>query len=60
MLSNQSREGEISRNLIEVNLMHFMAALPGQLFYSTQITFRNWIDDSSTSLLHSEIEIWKD
>jgi type I restriction-modification system DNA methylase subunit len=57
MSSNQSGEGEIRRSLIEADLMDCMVALPGQLFYSTQISVRNWIDDSSTSPIHSEI--WK-
>jgi type I restriction-modification system DNA methylase subunit len=37
MSSNQSGEGEIRKNLIEANLVDCMVALPGQLFYSTQI-----------------------
>lgn len=50
-------EGETRRNLTEADLMNCMVALPGQLFYSTQISVRNWIDDSFTCLIHSEI--WK-
>ena len=57
MSSNQSDEGEIRRNLIEADPMDCMVALPEQLFYSTQIPVRNWIDDGSTSPIHSEI--WK-
>ena len=37
MSSNQSGEGEIRKNLIEADLVDCMVALPGQLFYSTQI-----------------------
>ena len=37
MSSNQSNEGEIRKNLIESDLVDCMIALPGQLFYSTQI-----------------------
>ncbi len=37
MSSNQSGEGEIRRKLIEADLVDCMVALPGQLFYSTQI-----------------------
>jgi type I restriction enzyme M protein len=37
MSSNQSGEGEIRKNLIESDLVECMVALPGQLFYSTQI-----------------------
>src|SRR5207247_11284460 len=37
MSSNQSGEGEIRRKIIEADLVDCMVALPGQLFYSTQI-----------------------
>ena len=42
MSSNQSGEGEIRRNLIETDLVDCMVALPGQLFYSTQIPACLW------------------
>ncbi len=42
MSSGQSGEGEIRRNLIEANLVDCMVALPGQLFYSTQIPACLW------------------
>ncbi len=42
MSSNQSGEGEIRRNLIEAGLVDCMVALPGQLFYSTQIPACLW------------------
>jgi len=42
MSSNQSGEGEIRRNLIESDLVDCMVALPGQLFYSTQIPACLW------------------
>ena len=42
MSSNQSNEGEIRRNLIENDLVDCMIALPGQLFYSTQIPACLW------------------
>ena len=42
MSSNQSNEGEIRRNLIEADLVDCMVALPGQLFYSTQIPACLW------------------
>ena len=42
MSSNQSGEGEIRRNLIEADLVDCMVALPGQLFYSTQIPVCLW------------------
>ena len=40
--SNQSGEGEIRKNLIEADLVDCMVALPGQLFYSTQIPACLW------------------
>ena len=42
MSSNQSGEGEIRKNLIEADLVDCMVALPGQLFYSTQIPACLW------------------
>ena len=42
MSSNQSGEGAIRRNLIEANLVDCMVALPGQLFYATQIPVCLW------------------
>ncbi len=42
MSSNQSGEGDIRRKLIEANLVDCMVALPGQLFYSTQIPACLW------------------
>ena len=42
MSSNQSGEGNIRRSLIEGNLVDCMVALPGQLFYSTQIPACLW------------------
>ena len=42
MSSSQSGEGEIRTNLIEADLVDCMVALPGQLFYSTQIPVCLW------------------
>ncbi len=42
MSSNQAGEGEIRKNLIEADLVDCMVALPGQLFYSTQIPVCLW------------------
>jgi type I restriction enzyme M protein len=42
MSSNQSGEGEIRRSIIEADLVDCMVALPGQLFYSTQIPVCLW------------------
>ena len=52
MSSNQSGEGEIRKNIIEADLVDCMIALPGQLFYSTQIPACLWFlarDKSGTS-----------
>ncbi len=40
--SNQSGEGTIRRALIEADRVDCMVALPGQLFYSTQIPICLW------------------
>ncbi|MBN8509079.1 MAG: SAM-dependent DNA methyltransferase [Burkholderiales bacterium] len=42
MSSNQSGEGEIRKSLIEADFVDCMVALPGQLFYSTQIPACLW------------------
>ena len=42
MSSSQSGEGEIRKNLVEAGLVDCMIALPGQLFYSTQIPACLW------------------
>jgi type I restriction enzyme M protein len=43
MSSNQSGEGEIRRAIVEADLVDCMVALPGQLFYSTQIPVCLWV-----------------
>ncbi|WP_058868181.1 class I SAM-dependent DNA methyltransferase [Chloracidobacterium thermophilum] len=42
MSSNQSGEGEIRKNIIEADLVDCIVAMPGQLFYSTQIPVCLW------------------
>ena len=42
MSSNQSGEGDIRKAIIEADLVDCMVALPGQLFYSTQIPACLW------------------
>ena len=42
MSSNQSGEGEIRKAIIEDDLVDCIVALPGQLFYSTQIPVCLW------------------
>lgn len=42
MSSQQSGEGEIRKNLVEADVVDCMVAMPGQLFYSTQIPVCLW------------------
>lgn len=42
MSSNQSGEGEIRQKIVEADLVDCMVALPGQLFYNTQIPACLW------------------
>ncbi len=49
MSSNQSGEGEIRKALIEADLVDCMVAMPGQLFYSTQIPVCLWFLTKSKS-----------
>ena len=42
MSTQQSGEGEIRRRIVEADLVDCMVALPGQLFYSTQIPVCLW------------------
>ena len=42
MSSNQSGEGEIRKAMLEADAVDCMVALPGQLFYSTQIPACLW------------------
>src|SRR5256886_4883105 len=42
MSSNQSGEGEIRKAIVEADLVDCMVALPGQLFYNTQIPVCLW------------------
>jgi type I restriction enzyme M protein len=42
MSTNTSNEGEIRKNIIEADLVDCMIALPGQLFYTTQIPVCLW------------------
>ena len=42
MSSNQSGEGDIRSSIIEADLVDCMVALPGQLFYNTQIPACLW------------------
>ncbi|MHB1286762.1 MAG: class I SAM-dependent DNA methyltransferase [Leptospirales bacterium] len=40
--SNQSGEGEIRKNMAEADVVDCIVAMPGQLFYSTQIPVSLW------------------
>ena len=42
MSTNTANEGEIRKNIIEADLIDCMIALPGQLFYTTQIPVCLW------------------
>ena len=42
MSTNQSGEGEIRKSIVEADMVDCMVALPGQLFYSTQIPVCLW------------------
>jgi type I restriction enzyme M protein len=53
MSSNQSGEGEIRKALIDADLVDCMVALPGQLFYSTQIPVCLWFLAKDKSGRHS-------
>ncbi len=65
MSSNQSGEGKIRKNLIEAGLVDCMVALPGQLFYSTQIPACLWFvarrereRERERDLVHGCPEAW--
>ena len=58
MSSNQSGEGDIRRAMVEADAVDCMVALPGQLFYSTQIPACLWIlakDRSNGLVKHSKL-----
>ncbi|WP_300088998.1 class I SAM-dependent DNA methyltransferase [uncultured Nitrosomonas sp.] len=53
MSSNQSGEGEIRKAMLEADAVDCMVALPGQLFYSTQIPACLWFLARNKSSLPS-------
>ena len=60
MSSQQSGEGDIRKAMIEADKVDCMVALPGQLFYSTQIPACLWIlakDKSANGHRHRKDEI---
>ncbi|MCK2097740.1 type I restriction-modification system subunit M [Thauera aromatica] len=54
MSSNQSGEGEIRRAMVEADVVDCMVALPGQLFYSTQIPACLWFLARNKSPAHGK------
>ncbi|MBL9154588.1 MAG: N-6 DNA methylase [Verrucomicrobiales bacterium] len=50
MSSNQSGEDDIRSALIEADFVDCMVALPGQLFYSTQIPVCFWFTGKNKTL----------
>ena len=55
MSSGQTNEAEIRKNLIKKGLVDCMVALPGQLFYSTQIPACLWFLSRKKRKRHEEI-----
>ena len=55
MSSGQTNEAEIRRNIINEGLVECMVALPGQLFYSTQIPACLWFLSRKKRKQHGEI-----
>lgn len=53
MSSDQSGEGDIRQKMIEADLIDCMVALPGQLFYSTQIPACLWFMAKNKASHHS-------
>ena len=54
MSSNQSGEGEIRKAIVEADLVDCMVAMPGQLFYSTQIPVCLWFLTRNKGSSHPE------
>ncbi|QQR72934.1 MAG: SAM-dependent DNA methyltransferase [Holophagales bacterium] len=54
MSSNRSGEGEIRKAILEADLVDCMVALPGQLFYSTQIPVCLWFLTRNKAARHPE------
>ncbi len=57
MSTQSSGEGEIRKNLVDADLVECMVALPGQLFYATQIPVCLWFltKDKSSRPVKSEV-----
>lgn len=55
MSSNSSGEGELRQKMIEKDLVDCMIALPGQLFYTTQIPVCLWFMTKNKKAVSAEI-----
>ena len=57
MSTQSGGEGEIRKNLVDADLVECMVALPGQLFYATQIPVCLWFltKDKSSRPVNSEV-----
>lgn len=55
MSSNTSGEGELRKKMIENDLVDCMIALPGQLFYTTQIPVCLWFMTKNKKAVASEV-----
>jgi type I restriction enzyme M protein len=55
MSSNQNNEGDIRRKMIEADVVECMVALPGQLFFNTQIPACLWFLTKQKTLRKGEI-----
>lgn len=60
MSSNTSNEGEIRKALIEADMVDCMVALPGQLFFSTQIPVCLWFLTRNKGEVKSKKEYGRD
>lgn len=60
MSSNQSGEGEIRCEMVEQDIVDCMVALPGQLFYSTQIPACLWFLARNKNPGNEKTSGWRD
>jgi len=60
--SQQSGEGEIRKAMLEGDLVECIVALPGQLFYSTQIPVSLWLlnRDKANGHPRPDMKAWRD
>ncbi|AOJ08260.1 type I restriction-modification system subunit M [Burkholderia mayonis] len=55
MSSNQSSEGDIRRAMVDADVVEVMVALPGQLFFNTQIPACLWFLAKQKTARHGEV-----